>query len=106
MLGKKTYQFDSGHPLFPLATIGVTCYTQGTLTGTQQTTYEKVGATMSKNLSYGLIGLAVVLVLFGLLNHFVLGLKTVPHSTIIIGVLAVILGAVGVYGMLSASRAA
>jgi NADH:ubiquinone oxidoreductase subunit 6 (subunit J) len=61
---------------------------------------------MSKNLSYGLIGLAVVLVLLGVLNHFVLGLNFLPHTSIIIGVLAVIVGAVGVFGMLSSSRTA
>lgn len=61
---------------------------------------------MSKNLAYGFIGLAVVLVLFGLLNHFALGINVVPHTSTIIGVLAVIFAAVGIYGVMSSSRTA
>ncbi|MBA3823893.1 MAG: hypothetical protein H0X24_08360 [Ktedonobacterales bacterium] len=61
---------------------------------------------MSKNLAYGLLGLAVVLVIFGALNHFVLGLNVVPHTSIVIGVLAVIAGGIGLFGMFSSSRSA
>jgi hypothetical protein len=61
---------------------------------------------MSKNLSYGLIAVAVVLLIFGVLNHFALGLNFLPHTTIIIGVLAVIIGAVGIYGLLGSISSA
>ena len=61
---------------------------------------------MSKNLSYGLIGLAVVLVLFGALNHFKLHINLIPHMSTISGVLAVILGGVGIFGMMSSSSKA
>lgn len=58
---------------------------------------------MSKSLSTTLIGVAVVLVVLGLLNHFALHINAVPHTSAIIAVLAVILAAVGVFGMMSSS---
>jgi hypothetical protein len=61
---------------------------------------------MSKGLSTTLIGVAVVLVVVGLLNHFALHMNAVPHTSSIIGVLAVILAAVGVYGLMSSSKTA
>lgn len=61
---------------------------------------------MSRSLSSTLIGVAVVLIVVGLLNHFALHINAVPHASIIIGVLAVIFAAAGVYGMMSSSKTA
>ncbi len=55
---------------------------------------------ISKNTSLGLIAAAVALVLIALVEHFALKVALVPHLAYILGGLAVVIGAVGVWGYL------
>lgn len=57
---------------------------------------------MSKSVSYFLIGLAILLILFGFAEHIFFRILIVPHLAIIVGVVAVILAAIGIYGLLRA----
>jgi hypothetical protein len=59
---------------------------------------------VSRGLSLTLIVIAVVLVLFGVAEHFLFRTTVIPHLAIIIGVVAVILAGIGVYGMLSGQK--
>ena len=55
---------------------------------------------MSRGLSTTLIVVAVLLVVFGFAEHFFFRVSIVPHLAPILGVIAVILAAVGIYGLL------
>ncbi|MGO8949653.1 MAG: hypothetical protein ACLQUY_18775 [Ktedonobacterales bacterium] len=59
---------------------------------------------LSRGLSLTLIVIAVVLVVFGFAEHFLFrsAFAVIPHFAIILGVIAVVLVAVGIYGLLSA----
>ena len=61
---------------------------------------------LSRGLSLTLIVIAVVLVVFGLAEHYFFRITIVPHLAIILGVLAVVLAAVGIYGMMGSQGAA
>ena len=58
---------------------------------------------MSRGLSITLIVVAVALVVFGFAEHFFFRITILPHLAPILGLVAVILAAVGVYGMMSQS---
>ncbi len=60
---------------------------------------------LSRGLSITLIVIAVVLVVFGLAEHYFFRITIVPHLAIILGVVAVVLAAVGIYGMMSSQGA-
>lgn len=46
-----------------------------------------------------LIGLGVVVVLIGLINHFVIKANPVAHTSIILGVIGVVLAGIGAVAM-------
>jgi hypothetical protein len=48
--------------------------------------------------------IAVLLVLFGVAEHFFFRITIIPHLAIIIGVLAVVLAGIGLYGMLGGQK--
>jgi hypothetical protein len=50
-----------------------------------------------RSASYGLIGLGIIVGIFGLVNHFVLNprINPVEHTSTIVGVVALVLVAVG-----------
>ena len=52
-----------------------------------------------------LIVIAVVLVVFGFAEHFLFRISIVPHLAPILGVIAVVLAAVGIYGIMSSPKA-
>lgn len=58
---------------------------------------------LSRGLSITLIVVAVALVVFGFAEHFFFRITILPHLAPILGLVAVILAAVGVYGMMSQS---
>ena len=60
---------------------------------------------MSRGLSITLIVVAVVLVVFGFAEHFLFRITIMPHLAPILGVIAVVLAAVGIYGLMSGSKA-
>jgi hypothetical protein len=64
------------------------------------------GMELSRGLSITLIVVAVVLVVFGLVEHFFFRVTIIPHLAPILGVIAVILAAVGIYGMMSSNSKA
>ena len=55
---------------------------------------------MSRPVSFALIGLAVVLIVIGFTEHLFYHGQIVPHLAYILGALAIIVAAVGVYGLL------
>jgi hypothetical protein len=59
---------------------------------------------VSRGLSITLIVIAVLLVLFGVAEHFFFRITIIPHLAIIIGVLAVVLAGIGLYGMLGGQK--
>jgi hypothetical protein len=59
---------------------------------------------LSRGLSITLIVVAVALVVFGFAEHFFFRITILPHLAPILGVIAVILAAIGVYGMMSQSN--
>jgi hypothetical protein len=61
---------------------------------------------MSKGLSTGLAVIGVLIIVFGLVNHYVLKMNFVPHTSIVLGVLGVIVGGIGVFGLMSSGKAA
>jgi hypothetical protein len=61
---------------------------------------------MSKGLSTGLAVVGVLLIIVGLVNHYVLKTNIVPHTSIGLGVLGVIVGGIGVFGLMSSGKAA
>jgi hypothetical protein len=63
------------------------------------------GIELSRGLSITLIVIAVALVVFGFAEHFFFRILIVPHLAPILGVIAVVLAAVGIYGMMSGSKA-
>jgi hypothetical protein len=56
---------------------------------------------LSRGLSVTLIVVAVALVVFGFAEHFFFRLTILPHLAPILALVAVILAAIGVYGMMS-----
>ncbi len=54
---------------------------------------------MTKQLSMVLLGLGAVVVLVSLLTHFFLKANIFPHFSIVIGVLGLILAAIGGFGI-------
>ncbi len=60
---------------------------------------------MSKGLSTGLAVVGVLLIILGLVNHYVIKSNVVPHMSIGLGVLGVIVGGIGVFGFLSPAKA-
>jgi len=59
---------------------------------------------MSKGLSTGLAVVGVLLIIFGLVNHYALKINAIPHMSIGLGVLGVIVGGIGVFGFMSPSK--
>jgi hypothetical protein len=59
---------------------------------------------LSRGLSTTLIVIAVLLVVFGFAEHYFFRITIVPHFAIILGVVAVVLGAIGIYGMMTSAR--
>jgi hypothetical protein len=57
-----------------------------------------------RGLSITLIVIAVVLVVFGFAEHYLFRITIVPHLAIILGVVAVVLAAIGIYGMMSSAN--
>lgn len=60
---------------------------------------------VSKNLSLGLIIGGVVLLLIGVVEHFAVKVEMLPHLAIYLGVLAVIVAGVGIFGIVSQNKA-
>ena len=60
---------------------------------------------MSRGLSVTLVVVAVVLVVFGFAEHFFFRITILPHLAPILGVVAVVLAAVGIYGIMSGPKA-
>ena len=60
---------------------------------------------LSRGLSTTLIVIAVLLVVFGFAEHFFFRITILPHLAPILGVIAVVLAAVGIYGMMSSPKA-
>ena len=54
---------------------------------------------MSKNASLGLIAAGVVLILIALIEHFTVTVELMPHLAVIPVVIAVVLGAIGTWGL-------
>lgn len=61
---------------------------------------------MNKGISGALIGVAVLLVIFGLANHFALHLNPVAHMSSIIAGLAVLFAIIGGVGFMMKPKAA
>lgn len=59
---------------------------------------------MTRQLSLGLIITAIGLVLVAVLEHALLRVEIVKHLAIILGIIALILAAVGVYGLVRGSK--
>ena len=59
---------------------------------------------LSRGLSLTLIVIAVALVVFGFAEHYLFRITIIPHLAIILGVVAVVLAAIGVYGMTSSAN--
>ncbi len=53
---------------------------------------------MSKQLSSTLIALAVLLIIVGIAEHLFFRVEVVPHLALALGAVAVVIGAIGVYG--------
>jgi hypothetical protein len=49
-------------------------------------------------------GLSITLIVFGVAEHFFFRITNIPHLAIIIGVLAVVLAGIGLYGMLGGQK--
>lgn len=60
---------------------------------------------LSRGLSTTLIVIAVLLVVFGLAEHFFFRVTILPHLAPILGVIAILLAAVGIYGIISSPKA-
>lgn len=61
---------------------------------------------MNKGLSMALIGVAALLVIFGLLNHYSLHMNPVAHTSSIIAGLAVLFALIGGAGFLMKPKTA
>ena len=61
---------------------------------------------MNSALSRVLLVIGVVLVVAGAIVHFAVSVKIVPHFSIILGVVGVIIAGLGVYGMVAKSASA
>lgn len=59
---------------------------------------------LSKNTSMVLVIVGIVLILIGLLEHFLVSTLIVPHLAIYLGILGIIIGGIGAWGMMG-SRA-
>jgi hypothetical protein len=63
------------------------------------------GMKLSRGISITLIVIAVVLVVFGFTEHLFFRVTIVPHLAVILGVIAVVLAGVGIYGLTSGPKA-
>jgi hypothetical protein len=61
---------------------------------------------LSRGLSITLIVVAVALVVFGFAEHFFFRITILPHLAPILGIIAVALAAIGIYGMMGQSNSA
>ena len=61
---------------------------------------------MSKGLSMALVAIGVILIIAGLLLHYVLTFSVFPHFNVVLGVIGLIIAAVGAWGLWSARQAA
>ena len=61
---------------------------------------------MNATLSAVLLAIGVVLVIAGLIVHFAVKVSVVPHFSIILGVVGVIVAGIGVYGMMAKNQGA
>lgn len=60
---------------------------------------------MSRGLSTGLLVAGLIIIVLGVLEHFVLKIAVVNHFSIILGVIGLIVAAVGAWGLTGRQRA-
>lgn len=61
---------------------------------------------MKRSTAQILVAIGVALIIIGLVEHFALRVTVIPHLAIILGVVAVVLIAAGLYGMMAKKASA
>lgn len=60
---------------------------------------------MSKGLSTGLLVAGLILIVLGALEHWVLKITVVPHFSVILGAVGLIVATIGAWGLTGGERA-